>query len=268
MAATATDTATDVRTDTETATEAGDGTEQATESETETETETASDGALSGLEAVFRHALDGSFDDAANDVDGQPADGGLAFVDGDRGTALSFDGRGTRSDAGYYDLPYDALERHLDVGDPITAAFWMQPAALDDWYATFAGTGVTVSLRRGNLRISRFNTQTRRNDYEASVSAPRVLDAGRYQHVIATVEPGVAARLFVDGSEVAATGVDADQGYQPKQASGIDVARVGFVPSGDDGGYDAHYEGQLDDVRFYRGSVDADGAQALHDAMR
>jgi hypothetical protein len=262
--ATNAESATDAPADTDTATEGGDGTEQ----ETDAETTTGSDGTLSGLEPVFRHPLDGSFEDAANDVDGQPTDGGLAFVDGDRGTALAFDGRGTRSAAGYYDLPYDALERHLDVGDPITAAFWMRPAALDDWYATFVGTGVTVSLRGGNLRISRFNTQTRGNDYEASVSAARVLTAGRYQHVIATVDPGAAARLFVDGTEVAATGVDPDQGYQPKAPRSITAARVGFVPSGDDGGYDAHYEGHLDDLRFYRGSVDADGARTLYDEMR
>lgn len=256
--AAATDTATERETDTETE----------RETDTETETSSGSDGEPAGLEPVFRHALDGSFADAANDVDGRPAGSGLAFVDGDRGTTLEFRGRGAGSTAGYYDLPYDALDRYLDVGDPITAAFWMAPAALDEWYATFVGTGVTVSLRGGNFRISRFNTQTRRNDYKASVSAASALDAGRFQHVVATVEPGAEARLFVDGSEVAATGVDADQGYQPKQADGIDAARVGFVPSGDAGAYDAHFDGRLDDVRLYRGSVDAAGADALHDAMR
>lgn len=239
-----------------------------TDGETAAETTASPGGEPGGLDAVLRHALDGSFADAVNDVDGQPAASGLAFVDGDRGTALDLRGRGADSPAGYYDLPYARLDRYFDVGDPVTAAFWMRPTALDDWYAVLSGVGVTVSLRGGSLRLSRFNTETRRNEYEASVGAGRALDAGAWQHVVATVAPGAEARLFVDGVEVAATGVDADQGYQPKEASGIEAARVGFVPSGDDGAYDAHFEGGLDDLRLYRGSVDAAGADALHDAMR
>lgn len=262
--ATTTGRTTRTATATDTATEA----DAATETDTATETGTTSGGEPAGLEQVVRHALDGSFADSVNDVDGRPAASGLGFVDGERGTVLDFRGRESGSEAGYYDLPYDALGRYFDVGDPITAVFWMAPAALDDWYAVASGAGVTVGLRRGKLRISRFNRQTRRNDYQASLSASRVLDAGAWHHVVATLEPGAEARLFVDGTEVAATGVDADQGYRPKQGEDITAARMGFPPSGDDGTYDAHYEGQLDDVRFYRGSVDAEGARALFDEMR
>lgn len=262
--ATEADTATDAETATETATEA----ETESETETETDTETGPGDGPAGLEPVVRHALDGSFADSVNDVDGQPAASGLAFVDDDRGTVLDFRGRGAGSQAGYYDLPYDALGEHFDVGDPVTTAFWMAPAALDDWYAVSPGSGITVSLRNGNVRVSRYNTRTGRMDYTASVAASRVLDAGAWHHVVATLEPGAEARLFVDGTEAAATDVDADQGYQERGAAGIDAVRMGFPPSGDDGAYDGHFEGRLDDVRFYRGSVDAAGAEALYDEMR
>jgi hypothetical protein len=269
-AATEAETATEVETDTatETESETETETESDTATETESETETAPGDGPAGLEPVVRHALDGSFVDSVNDVDGQPAASGLAFVDDDRETVLEFRGRGSGSRAGYYDLPYDALGEHFDVGDPITTAFWMAPAALDDWYAVSPGSGITVSLRNGNVRVSRYNTRTYRMDYKASVAASRVLDAGAWHHVVASLEPGAEARLFVDGTEVAATAVDADQGYQPRRAAGIDAARMGFPPSGDDGGYDGHFEGRLDDVRFYRGSVDAAGAEALYDEMR
>lgn len=251
-----------------------DGSASTTDAEADGETETGTDEgttsgeAVAGLELVVRHALDGSYADSTNDVDGRPAASGLAFVDDQRGTVLDFRGRGAGSKAGYYDLPYDALDRHFDVGDPVTTAFWLAPAALDDWYATFSGTGVAVGLRGGDLRLSRFNTQTRSTDYGTSVPADSVLDAGSWTHLVGTVEPGAEARLFVDGTGVATTGVDADQGYQPKQPSDIDAARVGFPPSGDDGAYDAHLDGRLDDLRLYRGSVDEAGAEALYDAMR
>jgi len=40
------------------------------------------------------------------------------------------------------------------------------------------------------------------------------------------------------------------------------------VPSGDDDAYDAHFDGRVDDVRPYRGSVDDTGAKALYGAIR
>jgi hypothetical protein len=213
------------------------------------------------LKPVFRHKLDGSYaDETQHGISGEPADENIEFTtDGTRGTVLSLSGRGTSG--GYYDIPYDQLSKSITEGDPVTISVWLRPDAIDQWYTVVAGLGGAIVLRDGELRIQRYNRETRSVEYRVAVPAADYLTPNNWSHIVGTVDPGNEARLYVDGAFVAAEPIGSEQGYTPR--SGLDHARVGWVPSSDDGAYDAHVSGRLSDVQFYTGSADADDVQQL-----
>lgn len=214
------------------------------------------------LELIFQHTVNESYSDqTGNGVTGDPADENIGFTtDGDRDTVAALSGRG--SSGGYYDIPYELLTDLIARGDPVAVAFWMKPERLDRWYSVINGFGAGVVLRDSELRLQRYNRETGGTDFRAAVAATDYLTANEWTHIVGTVEPGTEARLFVDGELAAVETVDEDQGYTEK--SGLEQARVGWVPSSNDGAYDAHFTGAIDDVRLYKNGVDATTAQQLY----
>lgn len=216
------------------------------------------------LTPVLRHTLDSDFTDSVNDIDGEPASSGTQFV-GDRGgTVLELAGDGAGDDEGYYDIPYSALTTHLSTSDPLTIALWIKPRKLDDWDVFIAGVGAALDIRRGDLRLRWYDPEINEQRYSVSVGATEHLSAETWSHLIGTVDPGNEARLYVDGTEVGATSVSEAAGFNQKGLDSVDAARVGFVPSSDDGAFDSHFGGRVARVELHNGTVGAEGAALLY----
>jgi hypothetical protein len=216
------------------------------------------------LTPVFRHTLAGDFTDSVNDIDGEPAPSGTQFVGDRSGTVLELAGDGAGDDEGYYDIPYTALTTHLSTGDPLTMALWIKPREINDWDIFFAGVGATLDVRRGDLRLRWYDPEINEQRYSASVSATQHVSAETWSHLIGTVDPGNEARLYVDGAQVGATSVSEAAGFNKKGIDAVDAARVGFVPSSDDGAFDSHFGGRVAHVELHNGTVDTEGAQLLY----
>jgi len=177
---------------------------------------------------------------------------------------LELAGDGAGDDGGYYDVPYSALSRHLSTGDPFTTALRIKPRKLDGWDIFLSGVGAALDVRRGDLRLRWYDPEVSEQRFSVGVDATEHLSAGTWSHLVGTVDPGNESRLYVDGTQVGATSVSEAAGFNEKGLDSVDAARVGFVPSGDDGAFDSHFGGRVVRVELYGGTVGTEGAQSLY----
>ena len=226
------------------------------------QTSTDDDLTKNQLESVLHHDLNDSFTDkTGNGIIGEPGDQNVDFVEDEtREIVLELSGRG--STGGFYDIPYESLTQSINDGDPVTVALWIKPEQLDSWHTIIAGLGVDINIRNGNLRLQRYDRETREVAYRAAIEVTEHLTTNEWHHIVGTVEPGNEARLFVDGELVATEEVSEGEGYT--QRSGLDQARVGWVTSGNPGAYDGRFDGRIDDLRVYKGSVEMNDVEQLY----
>lgn len=201
-----------------------------------------------------RYRDDGKIPDATgNGVVGHPEDeyiddGFLEFVDDEsRGTALEFNGDGTDSLGGSYNIHHEDLPDSLEEGDPITLSVWAKPRNLDEWNSiTNNSLGVGIDIRRGEIRARRWEGE---HVFMAAADVDSYLTTGEWHHLLATVAPGDEVRLFIDGELAATDSADPDHGFR----TAYKTQGVGWLGSDADGIYDARFDGLLDDLRFYVG---------------
>jgi hypothetical protein len=195
---------------------------------------------------VASYALDGDANDSSGNEHNGTAVGGPAFVEGQIGMALDFDGTDDVVELGKFDV----------VGG-ITLAAWIKA---DDFEINDARIITKANEWSGDSHwwmvstISetslRFRLKTDEGPATATLISDPVLEAGVFAHVAATWD-GSMMRLYKDGVEVAsqekggtAVAVDPDIsaaiGSQPSDAFASDPSHVAKF-----------FDGLIDDVRIY-----------------
>lgn len=219
-----------------------------------------------GPELVYHHTLDGDFSDTVNGIAGNPAATGVEFVQ-DRGdTVLELAGSGAGDNGGYYDVPYSGITQHISDGDPLTTALWVKPTDNQNWEIIFNGAGCTIDTRNGNLRLRWYNPSTAENEFLIEKDVSTHLPNGEWTHVVGTVQPDDEARLYINGERIGSTPIGDSQGFQQKENT--DTIRVGFHPVADDGGYDSHFGGRIDEVQFYKGQIGDSEVEQLYNSQQ
>lgn len=227
---------------------------------TETPEPTDYEGPASGdTELVVYHTYDDNLADSANSIDGVGAGSGLTFESSGGDTALVFAGDGAGDGGGYYDIPDDGLTEMLSPGDSFSVSLWIRPRQLDGWEMILNGDGLVVDIRRNNLRIRWY--QDGRSVYRRTVPVDEYLTVGEWTHVAAVVDAGREVRPYVDGAALAPVGIPDELGFSPYTKS--DGVRLGFHPRADDGVFDSHYNGAVDSLRYYRGTLTAGAVEEL-----
>lgn len=215
--------------------------------------------ASSDAELVVHHTYDGNLADSANSVDGVGAGRGLTVASSDGDTALVFAGDGAGDGGSYYDIPDDGLTEVLSPGSSFSVSLWMRPRQLDGWEMILNGDGLVVDLRYGSLRIRWY--QDGSSVYRRTVPVDEALAVGEWTHVAAVVDAGREVRPYVDGAALAPVDIPSEFGFRPyTKADGV---RLGFHPRADDGAFDSHYNGAVDSLRYYRGTLAAGAVEDL-----
>lgn len=232
------------------------------EEDTETQ-ENEQESALDQATPVFHHPLSGDFSDEVNDVSGEPAESGVAFVEEDGKSVLELEGDGAGDSGGYYDIQYEEAAQYIREGDPVSISVWVKPENNQQWEGIFNGGGLTIDTRNGSVRCSWYNPSKGEQEFLMQAEATEYLPNGEWTHVVATLTPSEQAQFYINGEQVDSDDVDDDAGFRNK---GNDVLRVGFHPTASDGAADNHFGGRIDDLRFYNGVLTSDAIQTLFEA--
>jgi hypothetical protein len=213
----------------------------------------------SSVTLAFRHELNGDFSDSANSITGEPASDGYEFVEDRNGTVLELSGSGMSTSGGYYSIPQDAVAEYFSTGDPFTIAQWVKPENNEEWEMIHSAPSAAINTRFGNIRMNDFDNGS--NQYVADADVAEYLPNNEWSHVVGTVEPGESADLYVDGELVGTDSADEDRGFRTNEGQ---THAVGYHGDDVDGGFDSHFTGRIDDVRFYNGAMDAEQVQTLY----
>lgn len=235
------------------------GTETPEETTTETPTEPEVDPSDASL--VMHHPLDGDYNDVKNDVDGNPAERGMSFVDdSQRGAVLSLDGAGQGASGGHYTYDGEDLDPYVDTGSAVSLGLWVKPSGLSGWQIFAQSPGLIIDIRGGNLRSREWRNG--RNIFMTKVEASAVLSPREWAYIVGTVTPGAQAHLYVNGEHVASASAPNNAGF-PSEFR--DLRAIGYVGNDVDGGSDSHYVGIVDDVRYYEGELSGDSVQDIYE---
>lgn len=213
------------------------------------------------LSPVFHHTLDGDFSDAATSIEGRPAASGVEFVPDRGGTVLKLAGNGAGDTSGFYDVLYSDMTEYVSVGDPLTTALWVKPTNNTGWEQIVNGAGSTIDIRDNTIRFRWYNPSTGQQEFLIEMNVGVYAPNNQWTHIAGTITPGQEARLFIDGAQVGATAVGPDQGFRIANSASL---RVGFHRNADTGLSDSHFNGRIDDVRFFKGAMDADQIEDLY----
>jgi len=208
---------------------------------------------------ALRHKLNGDFSDSVNNITGEPASDGYAFVEDRGGTVLELSGSGMSTSGGYYSIPQDELADYLATGGPFTIAQWVKPENNEGWEMIHSAPSASINIRYGNIRLNDFADGT--NQFVAEADADEYVPNNEWSHVVGTVEPGEAAELYVDGELVASDSAGEDRGFSTSDTL---TQAVGYHGDDNDGSFDAHFTGRIDDVRFYSGAMQPDQIKTLY----
>lgn len=203
---------------------------------------------------VMHHPLDGDYTDAENDVDGNPAERGMSFVDdSQRGTVLSVDGAGQGASGGHYTYDGADLDPYVDTGSAISLGLRVKPSGLGGWQVLAQAPGMVIDIRNDNLRFREWRNG--RNIFMADAEASAVLSQENWAYIVGTLTPGSQAHLYIDNERIDSSPAPSNAGFP---SDFRDVRAIGYVGGDVDGSFDSHYVGLIDDVRYYEGTLYAD----------
>ena len=224
---------------------------------TPTETRPATD----EVRPIFAYRFEDGFTDSANGIDPTPAETGVRLVNGRDGTVLELGGDGSGDGGGYLDISYDDIRQYASSGDSLTLAMWVRPRNNSGWEILASGPGLGMRMRGGRVGVRWYIPSRGENLYRADASADALVPNGEWHHLVGVLKADRAARLYVDGERVAADRLSQRHGYTEAKYPQM---RIGFHGRADDGGYDSHFGGWVDDIRFYRGAMSDDEVRSLY----
>lgn len=249
----------------ETATTTEESATRATATGTPVPTRTGTSRPSGDVRPIFTYRFEDGFTDSANGIDPKPASTGVDLVSGRGGTVLELAGDGSGDDGGYVDISHDDIGRHISPGDSLTLAMWVRPRNNSGWEILAGGPGIGMGMRRGRVRCAWYSPATNDFLFSADADVSEVLPNGEWHHLVGVLEADRLGRLYADGEEVAVDTFDGEHGYTEAKYPEM---RVGFHGRADDGAYDSHFGGRLDDVRLYRGAMSADEVRSLYRGTR
>lgn len=239
-----------------------------TPTETATGTPTASSVGTtrsSDVQPIFAYRFEDGFTDSANGIDPKPAASAVDLVSGRGGTVLELGGDGSGDDGGYVDVSHDDIGQYISPGDSLTLAMWVRPRNNSGWEILAGGPGMGMGMRRGRIRCAWYSPATNDFLFSADADVSEALPNGEWHHLVGVLEADRLGRLYVDGEEIAVDTFDGEHGYTEAKYPEM---RIGFHGRADDGAYDSHFGGRLDDIRLYRGAMSADEVSSLYRGTR
>ncbi len=175
----------------------------------------------------------------------------FGFEDGIIGQAANFD------NLGLFEIPNPS---HFDQANgSITVYCWVKTGGTGDWepfVAKYGENNVGWQLRkRGVSAIHTFTLRGTSGDDDPTPTAPNLFDS-RWHQVVGTYD-GATRRIFMDGIQVMSF---SDTGNIAVTSAPVSIG--GRITEA--GGFEAFFNGMVDDVRIYKGAMPSRMVQKLY----
>ncbi|HYE05378.1 MAG TPA: LamG domain-containing protein [Planctomycetota bacterium] len=170
----------------------------------------------------------------------------------------------TAADSDYIEIADLDDDFDLDPAQTLTIAAWVRPSALSSWRGIVSKGGNLLFYNGGgNASALSFWYKRADNDQDVGIDSLGVLVPGQWQHVAVTHTIGTptAIRFYRNGIDVT------DTGFAWQWGAGNEAAKTGgnspFHIGVGNLGAGEHFDGRIDDVRYYDRVLSAAEIQRL-----